>query len=41
MDMDLYKLTYNDLSDILVQMEDSKILEFLDLEYDKYKNLNL
>ena len=41
MDMDLYKLTYNDLSDILVQMEDSKILEFLDNEYDKYKGVEL
>lgn len=41
MDMDLYKLTYNDLSDILVQMEDSKILEFLDNEYDKYKGIEL
>ena len=41
MDMDLYKLTYNDLSDILVQMEDSKILEFLDSEYDKYKGVEL
>lgn len=39
MDMDLYKLTYSDLSDILVQMEDNKILEFLDKEYDKYKTL--
>ena len=41
MDMDLYKLTYNDLSDILVQMEDNKILEFLDSEYDKYKGVEL
>ena len=30
LDIDLYQLTYNDLSDVLVQMEDSKILEFLD-----------
>ena len=37
MDMDLYKLTYNDLSDILVQMEDSQILKYLDEQYDKYK----
>ena len=41
MDMDLYKLTYNDLSDILIQMEDSKILEYLDLQYDKYKGIEL
>ena len=39
MDLDLYKLTYSDLSDILVQMEDNKILEFLDAEYAKYKDL--
>lgn len=41
MDMDLYKLTYNDLSDILVQMEDSKILEYLDDQYDKFKGVEL
>lgn len=41
MDMDLYKLTYNDLSDLLVNMEDSKILEFLDTEYEKYKGVEL
>lgn len=41
MDIDLYKLTYNDLADILIQMEDSKILEFLDDEYDKYKGIEL
>lgn len=41
MDMDLYKLTYNDLADILVQMEDSKILEFLDDWYDKYDGIEL
>lgn len=41
MDMDLYKLTYNDLSDILVQMEDSQILKYLDEQYDKYKGVEL
>ena len=41
MDIDLYKLTYNDLTDILIQMEDSQILEFLDKEYDKYKGIEL
>lgn len=41
LDMDLYKLTYNDLSDILIQMEDSKILEYLDNEYDKFKGIEL
>lgn len=41
MDLDLYKATYGDLSDILVQMEDSKILEFLDEQYDKFKGIEL
>lgn len=41
MDMDLYKLTYNDLSDILVQMEDSQILKYLDEQYNKYKGVEL
>lgn len=41
MDMDLYKLTYNDLTDILTQMEDNKILEFLDQQYDKFKGIEL
>lgn len=41
MDMDLYKLTYNDLGDILVQMEDSKILDYLDEQYEKYKGVEL
>ena len=41
MDIDLYKLTYGKLSDLLVQMEDSKILDFLDKEYDKYKGVEL
>lgn len=41
MDMDLYKLTYNDLSDILVQMEDSQILKYLDEQYDKYMGVEL
>ena len=41
MDMDLYKLTYNDLSDTLVQMEDNQILAFLDEQYDKYRGVDL
>ena len=41
MNIDLYKKTYNDLSDILVHMEDSKILEYLDQEYDKYDGVEL
>lgn len=41
MDIDLYKLTYNDLSDLLLQMEDSKILEYLDSKYDEYQGVEL
>ena len=41
LDIDLYKLTYNDLADILLQMEDSQILKFLDTEYDKYDGVSL
>lgn len=41
MDMDLYKLTYNDLADTLVQMEDNGILDYLDEQYDKYKGIEL
>jgi hypothetical protein len=41
MDMDLYKLTYNDLSDILVQMEDSQILKYLDDQYTKFEGIEL
>lgn len=41
MDMDLYKLTYNDLSDILVQMEDSQILKYLDDQYTKFNGIEL
>lgn len=41
LDIDLYKLTYNDLADILLQMEDSQILKFLDDEYNKYDGVDL
>ena len=41
MDMDLYKLTYNDLADTLIQMEDNGILQYLDEQYDKYKGVEL
>ena len=41
LDMDLYKLTYNDLSDILVHMEDNQILQYLDEEYEKYNGVEL
>lgn len=41
LDIDLYKLTYNDLADILVQMEDSQILKFLDDEYAKWNGVTV
>jgi hypothetical protein len=41
MDIDLYKKTYNNLSDILVQMEDSKVLEWLDEQYAKYNGVEV
>ena len=39
LDIDLYKLTYNDLADILVQMEDNQILKYLDDEYEKWNGV--
>lgn len=41
MDIDLYKKTYNNLSDILTQMEDSKVLEWLDEQFVKYDGVEL
>lgn len=41
MDIDLYKKTYNNLSDFLTQMEDSKVLDWLDEQFDKYDGLEL
>lgn len=41
MDIDLYKKTYNNLSDILTQMEDSKVLEWLDEMYAKYQGVEV
>ena len=41
MQIDLYKKTYNNLSDFLTQMEDSKVLEWLDEQYVKYKGVEL
>ena len=41
MNIDLYKKTYNNLSDLLTQMEDSKVLQWLDEQYDKYKGVEL
>lgn len=41
MDIDLYKKTYNNLSDILVQMEDSLSLDWLDEQFDKYNGVEV
>lgn len=41
MDIDLYKKTYNNLSDILTQMEDSTVLAWLDEQFDKYDGVEL
>ena len=41
MDIDLYKKTYNNLSDALTQMEDSKVLEWLDEQFVKYDGVEL
>ena len=41
MDIDLYKKTYNNLADLLVQVEDSKVLECLDEQCDKYNGVEL
>ena len=39
--MDLYQRTYNNLGDFLLQMEDSKILEWLDEQYELYKGIEV
>ena len=41
MDIDLYKKTYNNLSDILTQMEDSTVLAWLDEQFEKYDGVEL
>lgn len=41
MNIDLYKKTYADMSEFLTQMEDSKILAFLDKAYDDYKGVTV
>ena len=41
MDIDLYKKTYNNLSDILTQMEDSQVLSWLDDQFEKYKGVEV
>lgn len=39
LDVDLYKQTYNNLTDVQVQVEDSGILDYLDREYDRYNGV--
>ena len=41
MNIDLYKKTYADMSEFLTQMEDNKILAFLDKAYDDYKGVTV
>lgn len=41
MDIDLYKKTYNNLSDILTQMEDSTVLAWLDEQFVKYDGIEV
>ena len=41
MDIDLYKKTYNNLSDYLIQMEDSDVLAWLDEQFDLYDGVEV
>jgi len=41
MDIDLYKKTYNNMSDAMTQMEDSKILGWLDEQFELYKGVEI
>lgn len=41
MDIDLYKKTYNNLTDVMTQMEDSKVLEWLDDMFAKYDGVEV
>lgn len=41
MDIDLYKKTYNNLSDYLVQMEDSDVLAWLDEQFELYDGVEV
>ena len=41
MDIDLYKKTYNNLSDYLIQMEDSQVLAWLDEQFELYKGIEI
>lgn len=41
MNIDLYKKSYDNMTNLLVQMEDSNIIDFLDKEYEKYRGIEL
>lgn len=41
LDIDLYKKTYDNLSDIHTEVEDSNILKFLDDQFDKYDGVEV
>jgi hypothetical protein len=41
LDIDLYKKTYNNITNVLTDMEDSKILAWLDDEFEKYNGVEL
>ena len=41
MDIDLYKKTYNNMSDFMTQMEDSQVLSWLDEQFAKYDGVEL
>ena len=41
LDMDLYKKTYNNIGELLIQMEDSQVLDWLDEEFVKYDGIEL
>lgn len=41
LNIDLYKKTYDNLADILAQMEDSNILKYLDDEFTKYDGIEV
>lgn len=41
LNMDLYKKTYDNLSEYLTQMEDSKVIDFLDEQFEHFSGLEL
>jgi hypothetical protein len=41
MDIDLYQKTYNNLSEFMTQMEDSKVLQWLDEKFEEYKGIEI